>query len=316
MGTEIERDEGDSMTSKGRILAAAAAAALSLGSARAEVLEITGEFAAPAREASMLESIAVGRIGGEDGPALQIAIERALTNSQFDLLAGRTGLDNAEGTISGAVTTEVDERSFTRKEKKCVTKDDKGKCTKEEEVDTPCKRRIVSMNADLRIVRNSDGRIVHSTSRPFRQETSWCRGQNPANTTEETVANGIREIAGGVRSEIVPQVDTYRIRVRESTKGMSKEAAGRFKDMVRLTKSDARAACDGWAAMEPEEPGHASLLFNLGLCAEQRGDYAAAIDFYQQAVRAGASEGGEGAGRAARLAAGREDAEERARRRG
>jgi len=299
---------------KKRVLLAAAALAWA-GVAQGEVLEITGEFPANNREASFLESISVDRFGGSDGTVLQIAIERALANSQFQLLAGRTGRDTAEGAISGSVSSGVDENSFTKKEKKCVSKDDKGKCTKEEQVETRCKRRIIDVKADIRIVRNGDGRIVYSQPKPFREEVSWCSGGNAGRTAEDVIENAIRDIANSLRSDLVPHVDTYKIRVRENTKGLSKESANRFKELVKLTKRDAAGACRGWEAMQAEAGGHPSLLFNLGLCAEQRGAFEDAVKLYQDAAQAGASEGREGVERVTRLIAGREDAHERAKRR-
>jgi hypothetical protein len=296
-------------------IAAFVAAIVVSGAARAEVLEITGEFAAPNREASFLASIAVERFGGSDGPALAIAIERALTGSQIEVLAGRAGRDRAEGSVTGSVTSGVDEQPYTRQEKKCVEKDAKGKCVKEETVDVRCRRRIVNVNADIRIARNTDGRIVYSAAKPFREEVSWCAGGSASRTAEETIASAIRDIAGSVRAEITPRVDTYRIRVRESTKGMPKDLGNRFKELVKRTKRDARGACAGWDAIRAEAGAHPSLLFNLGLCAEQRGDYEAALGLYRDAVAAGAGEGNAGRGRVEQLIAGREDARERERRR-
>ena len=282
--------------------------------AQAEVLEITGEFPANNREASFLESVSVDRFGGNDGSALQIAIERALGGSQFELLAGRAGRDTAEGSISGSISSGVDESNFTRKEKQCVQKDAKGKCTKEEQVEIRCKRRIIDIKADIRIVRNTDGRILYSQPKPFREEVEWCRGDNASRTVEEVVDNAIRDIAGALRGDLVPHTDTYKIRVRENTKGLSKETANRFKELVKLTKRDARGACAGWDAMRTEAAGHPSLLFNLGLCAEQRGAYEDALGLYQDAALAGANEGREGFTRATRLVEGRADAQERAKR--
>jgi tetratricopeptide (TPR) repeat protein len=116
-----------------------------------------------------------------------------------------------------------------------------------------------------------------------------------------------------VRGDLVPHIDTYKIRVRESTKGLSKDVGDRFKELVKRTKRDAKGACDGWRAMDREVAGNPSILFNLGLCAEQVGEYESAVRLYQDAVRAGAGEGVQGADRAAQLIAGREDARERAR---
>jgi len=283
------------------------------GVAQAEVLQVTGEFAARNREASLLHSLSIGRFDGQDGMALARAIERALGGTHFDLMGGRAGRNNAEGSLDGAVVTGVEETPFKKKEKRCVEKGKDGKCIKEGEVEVRCRRRVINLRADLRLVR-ADGRVVYSEAKPFRDELSWCEGQSPYRSVEDAVLAGIQQIASSVRYDIAPSRETYNIRVRESTKGLSKEAGKRFKALVKLTKRDPAGSCAGWEAMQGEAPAHPSLLFNRGLCAEQRGDYDAALGLYRQASQAGASEGGEGANRAQRLIAGREDAAERARR--
>ncbi len=300
-----------------RILGGVVLPALVAGIAHAEILKITGEFAAPNREASLLHSLSIDRIGGEDGSALARAIEQGLSGTHFDLMGGYAGQGNAEGSLTGGVTTGVDEQPFKRKEKRCVEKDSADKkCIREEEVELRCRRRIVSVKADLRIVRNRDGRIVYSATKPFSQESSWCEGKNDRPPpVEDVIADGVRSLGYAVREDIAPTISTYDIRVRESDKGMSKDQAKRFKELVKLTKRDVRGACDGWEAMAGELPGNASLTFNRGLCAEQAGDYPRALELYHAAQRAGASEGGAGADRALRLIAGREDAAIRARRR-
>ncbi len=295
-----------------KTMAAFGIGALALGAARGEVIEITGEFAAPYREASLLRSISIDRISGEDGPALARAIEQGLEGGPFELLGGRTGSDIADGALTGGVTSGVEETRFEKQEKQCVQKGQDGKCLKEEQVKTLCRRRIVNVNVDLRLVRNRDGRILYSVSKPFRSEASWCAGEQPQETVEETISGAVRDIGASVRADLAPSVQTYRIRVRESDRGMSKAQASHFKALVKLSKRDAGAACAGWAALRSELPAHPSLLFDLGLCAEQAGRYEEAMAFYQDAARAGAGEGNEGVGRAQRLIDGREDARRRA----
>lgn len=305
---------GDPMRVITKIAAGMLAVSAMATAAYAETLQVTGEFSARYRDASLSRSLSIDRFDGQDGIALANAIERAMGRTHFQMMGGRAGRNNAEASLSGAVTTEVDESAFRRKEKRCVEKGKDGKCIEQAEVELRCRRRVVNVRADLRLVHNGSGRVLYTESKPFRDEASWCEGQNPSRSVEDAVTAGIENIARDVRYDLAPSVETYQIRVRESTKGLSKESAARFKELVKLTKRDARGACAGWRAM-PEAANHPSLLFNLGLCAEQRGEYDAALALYRQAHQYGANEGGDGAGRAQRLIAGREDARERARRR-
>jgi hypothetical protein len=310
------RNKGAAMD-KGRVGAALAlCGVLAATSALAEVIVITGEFPATYREASFLDSLHVDRIGGQDGQQLAMAIERALGDGDvpFELVGGRAGRDRAEGSLTGVVTTGVEETNWRRKDEKCIERDAKDKCVKKEQVEIPCKRRVVNLSADLRIVRNTDGRIVYSKVHPYRDETSWCQGQSPYRTVEDSVRTAIGGIAANVRREIAPSVETYRPRIRETTKGMPKDLAKAFKATIKPSQRDMAGACATWAAMDKSAPGQPSIVYNLGLCAEQRGDYQGALGYYQQAQRAGASEAGESYGRAQRLIAGKQDAAERARR--
>ena len=138
----------------------------------------------------------------------------------------------------------------------------------------------------LRLAR-ADGRVVYSVSRPRRDETSWCRGQNPPRTTEEAIRGMIVDIAENVRRDIVPSVETYSIRFRESTRGLPKELNRTFKDVVKQTQRDLRSACAGWTAMDQQAPNHPSIVFDLGLCAEAEGDYDRAGARYSRAAQIG-----------------------------
>lgn len=281
---------------------------IGLGGAQAEELSMQGEFAANFREASMLSSLTIEQIGGHDGPALRFAIEQALGDTHFVLLGGRTGRSRAEGTISGTVTADSVESRFSRKEKECVERDPKKKCIRREDVMRPCIRRTVTVDARIRLTENAGGRILYSQTKPYRNEVSWCRGDSAPTTEEEAIGIGLGVIAREVRLDIAPEYRTYDVRVRESTKGMGKADAARFKEIVRMTKIDAYQACAAWQAMYRGTDRHPSLLFNMALCAEQAGDYDRAMLLYHDAGRAGAGEAAEGMRRGARLIAGRADA--------
>ena len=286
--------------------------------AQAESVRMTGKFAAPYRDAAMLESLRIGPVTGEDGQQLALAIERALSQPDldgrphFDLIGGRRG-DLADGTLGGNVTTGVQESRFKKKEKKCVEREggrDSGKCLKEEEVEVDCTRRIINVNADLRLTREADGRVVYSVSRPRRDETSWCRGQNPARTTEEAIRGMIVDIAHNVRRDIAPTIESYSIRFRESTRDLPKALTRPFKDIVIQTQRDLPGACAAWTDMDGQAPNHPSITFDLALCAEAGGDYDAALALYQKAaplIGRGSNEATTGVERVERLIAAQED---------
>lgn len=271
----------------------AAVTGIAAGPAYGEAVQMTGKFAPPHREAAMLDSLGIDRFSGRDGRQVELAIERALSQPDiegrphFDLISAFGGGRGPEGVLGGAVTSGVDETRYKDKRKRCVEREggkDNGKCLREAEVEVDCWRRVVNVTADLRLTRVSDGRIVYSAAKPRRDETSWCRGESPSRTEEEAVRGLVLEIAGSVRRDIAPVVETYSIRFRESTKGLSKELSRQFKDIVKQTQRNLPVACASWAVMSAEALDHPSITFDLALCAEAEGEYRRAADLYRQAA--------------------------------
>lgn len=286
---------------------------------------MTGKFAPPYRDAAMLDSLGIDRFNGQDGRQLEMAIERALSQPDiegrphFELIGAFGGGAAPDGVLGGAVSSGVEERRYKQKEKRCVEREggkDSGKCLKEADVEVDCTRRVTNVTADLRLTR-SDGRVVYSAGKPRRDEVSWCRGKSPPRTVEEAVRGMILDIAGEVRRDIAPVVETYNIRFRESTSGLPKALNRPFKDIVKQTQRDLSAACAAWTAMDGQAPNHPSITFDLGLCAEAAGDYPRALEHYRRAallIGRGSNEATTGADRIDRLIAAQEDDAARGRR--
>lgn len=256
----------------------------------AETLEMTGTFPAPSREAAMLRSIEVERLSGRDGAQVGAAIERALSRQNSNGIAyfdvyygGRQASGQAEGTLSGVVSSNVEDSYYKQNDKRCIEKDKDNKCTKEETVEIPCTLRVANLTADIRIVRNSDGRIVYSAARPLRREIRWCRGQNPSMTMEEMINQMVGEVGEGLRADTIPVTSSYRIRILESDKGIPRELNRRFKDTIKLTQRNPSQACQDWVALNGQIPNNGVITFNVGLCYEWSGDLENARKWFQAA---------------------------------
>ena len=303
-------------------IAARATAIVALATAAgavAETVTISGRFPAQNREASYLRRLSIDRFSGRDGDQLANAISGALLQAEngggrhFTLLGG-PGPARAEGVLTGAATSDWEEHKVKLTRNRCVERaapepgKSEGKCTRNEDVPVPCTERTTSLTASLRIVRVADGAIVYTATKPRSETISWCPGESPSQSAEATIAGMINGIAGETRGEIAPHGETYKIRFREDRAGLSKELGARFKDTVKLSQRDLGAACSAWEAIEHEQPGQLSTVFNLGLCAEQRGEYPAALALYRRAAamkRAGDID--TAIGRAQALIAGAED---------
>lgn len=298
---------------------AAGLAVVAAGTAFAETITISGHFPARNREASYLQRLAIDQFRGRDGAQLSNAIGDALAEARNGsgphfMLLGDPGA-RADGVLSGSATSDWEEHRVQLTRNRCVEraepepgKKGDGKCTRHEDVPVPCMERTTSLTASLRIVRTRDGAIVYSSTKPRSETISWCPGESPSRSAEATIASMIDDIAGETRGDIAPKGETYKVRYREDRTGLSKPLAEQFKAVLRQTKTDGPGACAGWASIDREQPGQHALLFNMGLCAEERGDYPGAIDLYRQA---GAAKHGDDVkvaiGRAQSLIAGAED---------
>lgn len=255
------------------------------GAALAETVKMTGRFPADFREPSFLKRMGVDRIDGPDGRALGYALERAIGNrGHYTVMAGGGGVD---GILSGAVSTEINEARVTQERENCVekTKDQSNneKCVRKEKVTIYCRQRTIDVTADLRIARASDGRVVYSTRKPRQNAVTWCPNESAPGAVDGVVRGMTDSIADEVAREISPRTETYAPRFYESRDGMPKEYHDRFKTAIRATQRDLSGACGELAALDQATP-HFAIAYDVGLCAEARGDYEAAIQAYRRAA--------------------------------
>ena len=283
---------------------------------QAEVFSMTGHFPAPHRPVSQLRSIGVDRIAGRDGTALALAIEQKLRRTgpdgrpYFALIAlSRRGPD-ADGIITGLADASVRDSNVTRKVEVCAEGTEQ-KCTKKDKVEAFCLQQTISFAPTLRIARAADGQILYNETRTQTDTIVTCPNDKSKRTPRQSIDRMVRAAADRLADDIIPRHENYRIRLREEREGMDKTMAQRFRDSIKLSQRDPVAACNIWSVMDAERPGHSSLLFNRGLCAERDGDYATAERFYAQGARDDAFT--EAVERVRALTLGRADAAARAR---
>lgn len=263
-------------------------------SAGAETLTVTGTYPAGSGNINDLISIAVERFEGEDGSLLSQALEGELTAVRFGnqpyfrVVAPESGVPT-DALVTGSVRTAVEETGTTEKRTRCVEQDpaDKNKCLKEEEYDLRCRRRVATVSTNVRLVAMGDGSVRYTRPLSARDEQTYCPDRKPNRTVEAFVDTSLQEHMRGIRYDLAPSGFSKDVRVDENRKGLPKSAAEAFKNAIRQTKSDQAGACDSWAAIARDAEPTAALAFNMGLCAEARRDFTAAIDWYGQAQRLG-----------------------------
>lgn len=279
----------------GKTASIATLAVLVSGPAAAETLTVSGWYAAEAREVSALRSLAVDRFDGNEGSSLALAVERALGYGR-DRDGGpyfriRSGYDEADGVVTGAMHVRVENTKFKRKVKRCDSDDKKTKCKDDEkiEVELRCTRRIVSASADVKITRTSDDSVIYNRSLPQRNQVEYCEDDDLPAGVDELVTPFVNSVADQVAREALPFGRTEKVRIRESRSGLNKEDSNQMKSLIAATKTNEAAACAGWREMETRGIVHPTLGFNLGLCAESEGELDTAIRYYTQLARSSRS---------------------------
>lgn len=288
----------------------AAGAAVCAAAAAAETLPVSGIYPAGNDAAASLEVIAIERFGGADGQQLGIAIGDRLRGATIDgqpyfRIVPASAATDADAVLQGTATAEIRRRdSGTREEDVCVERDEDRDCIRKEKRKIPCWDHVVRLDASVRLI-GYEGDPLHTFDRQDEQVQRYCEGDSRP-STEGMVRQLAGRYADGIRADLAPTQRFEEIRVMETRKGLSDADSRAFREAIRLTKRDHEAACAAWAGLEAANPDHASVLFNLGLCAESGGRLDEAHDYYRRALL------GEGDANYARLGAERIEGRRRA----
>jgi hypothetical protein len=280
--------------------------------AAAETLRVEGVFAATAREASYLPTIGVDPVTGPVGEEVGIAIERQLQDlDDSDVPHPRLVPPSLrpDGLLTGSTDIAVDDNDYIEARERCVEKKD-DKCVRRVKYRVRCTRRSVSLRVDLRLVRQRDGRTVYAGPKTRESNGWWCEDSGIPLDVQLTASSLGESVAREVRGDLAPHRERYKVRVQEDRKALPPELADRFRQAVRLTKTDEAAACRAFAEIDRLSPDHGATVFNLALCAEAAGQYPLAADLYSRARVFAPQAGGEvskGLGRVRSLADGAED---------
>lgn len=256
-----------------------------------ETLPVTGVYPAGNDSAAALGTIAVEPFGGDDGQQLALAVAdrlRSVTIGGAPHLRVVPGgiLADADGVLQGSAGAEARRReSGTREDEVCVERDEDRDCIRREKRQVPCWDQVVRLDATVRLV-DREGALIHAFDRQSEQAQRFCEGDDRP-SREGLVRQLVARYADELRGELAPVERFEQIRVMETRRGLSQDDGRSFREAVRLTKDDPSAACGAWSALEAANPDHVAILFNLGLCAESRGELHEASAYYRSVIAGG-----------------------------
>jgi hypothetical protein len=269
----------------------------------ATTVQVPARFPANDPDAAALRRVAVAAFDGPEGDHFAYALEDMLANADFDgrryfTLVGSGARDvrpdqtlsfgravGADGVYSGLMqAADFDNYPWEDREKRCVEKDDNGKCIRKEVFVRPCMRRTFHMEVFPSLTNIRSGQVVYSARKTAGAETSWCRGDVQPISDDQMIDGAIANIIGQIRPDIAPYNTVLKATVIEKKDGLSEADAKLFDAAVKSAgKGDLSTACHTWDGLLVANPSHPWTIYNIGVCAEANGDFAGALAHYEKA---------------------------------
>jgi len=210
--------------------------------------------------------------------------------------AARIGkMVGAQGIYTGAVTVnKAVDNPYTQRRQECAQRQirydkdgrsSEGPCIRWRYFNVNCTRRVANFAVSPKLIDVSTGKILYSRNLDGYADSAGCDDGRPASSEMELLekAKGIAKMK--FRVDVAPFYVTREIALMDSTDGIdSSEAKDKLKRGIDYAdKKRMDQACELWGEANRLSPNSLSLVYNLGVCAESRGEFDKAISLYRQA---------------------------------
>jgi hypothetical protein len=204
-------------------------------------------------------------------------------------------LIGAQGIYTGAVTqNNSTEGHYTEKRSECARYnqecDAKGNCRQTScaqwrERTVNCTKRTGYFAFSPKLIEVKTGKILYTRNISGSAGSSGCTDGQPPKSGSELIGQSIEMAKTGFRKDIAPYYIVREIKLMDSTGGIDSSVA---KDKLKrgidyAGKKRLDAACELWGEAYTIAPNSPSITYNLGVCAESRGDVAASLPLYKKA---------------------------------
>lgn len=220
--------------------------------------------------------------------------------SQSGLVDQRTAVKlgkiiGAQGIYTGVVSQySYNDSPYSEKRTVCThyeTKRDKdgstyqGACISWRNYNISCVKRIASFAVSPKLVEISTGKVLYSRNLSGNAESSGCKDTSPVQSDVVLIEKAKESVKKEFRRDIAPYYVSREIALMDSTDGIdSSEAKDKLKNgLAYADKGRMDNACELWGEARNLAGNSHALLYNLGVCAESRGDLNAALTLYKQA---------------------------------
>ncbi len=216
----------------------------------------------------------------------------SLSNLADPTTAAKVGkIAGVEALLTGRVVKSgVKDSSYTVKTKECAKKNKKGKCTKHYQKEHRCVRRIASLSFIPKLIDVSTGAVLFSETISAGRQHEACPDMGQSIIAKGTLFDQAeRDALSELVLWVAPHYVTMELALKDADACVKESDVAKAKFAGAQTFADAGRldrACDLWSqCFEITRDGSVAVLFNMGVCSEIRGDYNAALDYFDQADR-------------------------------
>ncbi len=255
--------------------------------------------------AAEIEGVLAG-IGIDDKPYFTLvdraSVDKIISEMKFShsgLVDPKTAVKlgkmvGAQGIYTGVVTqNRYDDSAYSERRSVCrryeMRRDEKGRTYQGSCVDwrtyhVRCTKRVANFAVSPKLVDVSTGRVIYSRNLSAVTNSSGCEDTNPVQSETVLLEQAKASVKNQFRRDIAPYYITREIRLIDSTDGIdSKEAKDLLKRGIEFAGHGRMdSACELWGQARNLAPGSYAILYDLGVCAESRGDLDAALNLYRQ----------------------------------
>ncbi len=253
-----------------------------------------------------LEGVLAG-IGIDDKPYFTLVDRATLDRTISEMKLSQSGLVDqktavklgkligAQGIYSGVVTeNSCDENNYRENRSTCVRYEQRrdkdgrtyqGACISWRNYQVNCVKRVATYAVSPKLVDVTTGRVLYSRNLSATEQSNGCSDTRPAKGENELLDMAREKVKKELRRDIAPYYVTLEIKLMDSTDGIeSPQAKEKFKSgLAYADKKRMDMACELWGEARNLAGNSTALLYNLGVCAESRGDLDAALSLYKQA---------------------------------
>ena len=274
------------------------------------------EVVEPAKyyKATQLKNIAVYDFSGKEGKAFSRQIEAALVNirikgksffnvierEKLKMLKGELNQSHdfyfdeskaaevgkmigAQGIYVGKVlNASVSSKTYQEDRRKCKQRDENKKCIAYQNYKVTCYSKNAYFKVTPKLIKVETGEIVYARNISKKKAVKSCNNRLPSHA--ELLSELKNKVISEFVKDVAPHTGYSTLELIDDTKGLQPDQKKLFEQGINFANEKRMdRACALWKKIRAEGTETAAILYNLGVCVENDGDFNNALKLYKNA---------------------------------